>query len=158
MANRSNAQAITLPASTEILIVGAGPAGLALAGELRRFGTNPLIVDRQSEGANTSRACVIHARTLEVLEPLGVTRDLLNEGAKVPIFRVRDRDRALLTIDFAQIASPYNFTVIVTAGSDRAIFAAAPGTTGRQRAAAPPLGYAAAHRTARSKRRSKPQA
>lgn len=112
MANRSNAQAITLPASTEILIVGAGPAGLALAGELRRRGTNPLIVDRQSEGANTSRACVIHARTLEVLEPLGVTRDLLNEGVKVPIFRVRDRDRALLTIDFAQIASPYNFTVM----------------------------------------------
>ena len=54
MANKPDAQAITLPASTEILIVGAGPAGLALAGELRRRGTNPLIVERQF-GARTRR-------------------------------------------------------------------------------------------------------
>jgi 2-polyprenyl-6-methoxyphenol hydroxylase-like FAD-dependent oxidoreductase len=36
---------------------------------------------------NTSPACVVHARTLEVLEPLGVTADLL-AGVKVSIFRV----------------------------------------------------------------------
>ena len=46
----------------EVLIVGAGPAGLALAAELKRRGKNPLIIDRQAAGANTSRACVVHAR------------------------------------------------------------------------------------------------
>jgi 2-polyprenyl-6-methoxyphenol hydroxylase-like FAD-dependent oxidoreductase len=70
----------TLPTDTEILIVGAGPTGLALAAELTRRGKNPLIIDRQAAGANTSRACVVHARTLEVLEPLGATRDLLAQG------------------------------------------------------------------------------
>jgi hypothetical protein len=50
---------------------------------------------------------------MEVLEPLGVTRDLLAQGGKVPIFRIRDRDRALITIDFSEIPSPYPFTLMI---------------------------------------------
>jgi 2-polyprenyl-6-methoxyphenol hydroxylase-like FAD-dependent oxidoreductase len=97
----------------QILIAGAGPSGLALAAELSRRGVNPLIIERQPAGANTSRACVVHARTLEVLEPLGVTRDLLAEGLKVPIFRIRDRDKPLLTVDFSNIPSLYQFTLMI---------------------------------------------
>ena len=52
---------------TEVLIVGAGPTGLALGVELRRRGVDPLIIDQEAAGANTSRACVMHARTMEVL-------------------------------------------------------------------------------------------
>ena len=103
----------TLKTDTEVLIAGAGPTGLALAAELMRRGADPLIIDRQPAGTNTSRACVVHARTLEVLEPLGVTRDLLAQGVKVPIFRIRDRDRALITIDFSEIPSPYRFTLML---------------------------------------------
>jgi 2-polyprenyl-6-methoxyphenol hydroxylase-like FAD-dependent oxidoreductase len=98
---------------TDVLVAGAGPTGLALAAELRRRGINPTIIDRQPVGANTSRACVVHARTMEVLEPLGVTHDLLADGLKVPIFRIRDRDRTLITIDFSEIASPYPFTLMI---------------------------------------------
>jgi 2-polyprenyl-6-methoxyphenol hydroxylase-like FAD-dependent oxidoreductase len=101
-----------LKTDTDILIVGAGPTGLALAAELRRQKADPLIIDRQIAGANTSRACVVHARTLEVLEPLGVTADLLAQGVKVPIFRVRERDRVLITIDFSEIPSAYPLTLM----------------------------------------------
>ena len=97
---------------TEVLVVGAGPVGLALAAELRRRGVAAMIVDRHPEAAQTSRACVIHARTLEVLEPLGVTAELLTVGVKVPIFRIRDRDRVLATIDFSEIESAYPFTLM----------------------------------------------
>lgn len=103
----------TLPNQTETLIVGAGPTGLALATELRRLGSNPIIIDKQAEGANTSRACVVHARTLEVLTPVGATRRLLEQGIQVPIFRVRDRDRALMTVDFGEIDSEYPFTLMI---------------------------------------------
>ena len=54
-----------------VVIVGAGPTGLALGAELKRLGISSLILDRLEAGANTSRAAVVHARTLEVLEPLG---------------------------------------------------------------------------------------
>jgi 2-polyprenyl-6-methoxyphenol hydroxylase-like FAD-dependent oxidoreductase len=66
--------------SVDILIAGAGPGGLALASELTRRGIACLLIDEQTEGANTSRACVIHARTLEVLEPFGLVADLLSRG------------------------------------------------------------------------------
>lgn len=103
----------TLQAETQILIAGAGPSGLALAAALSQRGVKPVIIDRQAAGANTSRACVVHARTLEVLESLDVTQDLLDEGVKVPIFRVRDRDRSLLTIDFSVLPSRYHFTLMI---------------------------------------------
>ena len=105
---------LDVKAENQILIVGAGPSGLALAGELKRRGVDAMIIDQQPAGANTSRACVVHARTMEVLEPLGVTRDLLAEGVKVPIFRIRDRDRPLLTIDFSDIPSFYRFTLMIS--------------------------------------------
>lgn len=57
-----------LPESTEVLIVGAGPAGLASAISLHKSGVrNITIVDAQEIGQNSSRAIVIHAQTIEVL-------------------------------------------------------------------------------------------
>jgi 2-polyprenyl-6-methoxyphenol hydroxylase-like FAD-dependent oxidoreductase len=114
----------TIPRQTEILIIGAGPTGLALSAELRRRGISALTIDKMAEGANTSRAAVIHARTLEVLEPLGVVPTLLNDGVEVPIFRIRDHDRALLTVDFKDIPSAYPFTLMCPQNRTEAILLA----------------------------------
>jgi 2-polyprenyl-6-methoxyphenol hydroxylase-like FAD-dependent oxidoreductase len=109
---------------TEILIIGAGPTGLALSAELRRRGIAALTVDKIAEGANTSRAAVVHARTLEVLEPLGVVPAMLAEGVKVPIFRIRDRDTPLLTVDFKEIPSAYAYTLMCPQNLTEAILRA----------------------------------
>lgn len=51
--------------TSDVLIVGAGPTGLTLATALVTRGIQTTVVDRQTGGANTSRAAVVHARTLE---------------------------------------------------------------------------------------------
>jgi 2-polyprenyl-6-methoxyphenol hydroxylase-like FAD-dependent oxidoreductase len=114
----------TLPTKTDILIVGAGPVGLALSAELKRRGIDALTIDKIREGANTSRAAVVHARTLEVLEPLGVVPTMLNEGIRVPVFRIRDHDRALLTVEFNDIPSRYPFTLMCPQNLTEAILLA----------------------------------
>ena len=96
----------------DVLIVGAGPTGLTLAAGLRRLGHAPLILDRQEEGANTSRAAVVHARTLEVLEPLGIVPRMLEEGIHVPTFRVRDGSRTLMSVSFADLPTRFPFTLM----------------------------------------------
>lgn len=100
---------MSLPDTTETLIVGAGPTGLALATALARQGAPFVLVDRQAEGANTSRAAVVHARTLEMLEPLGVVEEMLATGIRMRRFHLMDRDRALLTGSFDEVPSTYNF-------------------------------------------------
>src|SRR5687768_14427318 len=85
---------------TDVLIVGAGPTGLTLATALALRGVRATVIDRQAAGDNTSRAAVIHARTLEVLEPLGVTPKLVSLGLQAQRFTIRDRDRVLIPIAF----------------------------------------------------------
>jgi 2-polyprenyl-6-methoxyphenol hydroxylase-like FAD-dependent oxidoreductase len=104
----------TLPLrDTGVLIVGAGPVGLTLATALAANGVPAVLIDKQAEGANTSRACVVHSRTLEVLRELKVSEQLVSHGLIVPRFTVRDRDRVLLTIDFDQLPTDYPYTLMI---------------------------------------------
>ena len=65
---------------TDVLVVGAGPTGLALAAQLEAFGTGVRIVDRQLDRAHESRALAIQPRTLEVLAGLGLADLLVERG------------------------------------------------------------------------------
>ena len=96
-----------LPQETDVLIVGAGPAGLALAVGLQQAGLHPVIVDRLAAGQNTSRAAVIHAHTLEVLERLGIADALERRGLPLTRFALRDHDKALFELDFSMLPSRY---------------------------------------------------
>ena len=89
-----------LPASTYILIVGAGPTGLALALALARAGVDFVLLDELAQGQNTSRAAVIHAHTLDVLDGIGAAAPLVAQGLKIAKFAIRDRDRALIAMRF----------------------------------------------------------
>lgn len=102
-----------LPNETEVLIVGAGPVGLTLACALARDGVAAVLVDKLAAGANTSRAAVVHARTLEVLRDIDVADELVSRGVIVPHFVVRDRDRVLLSVDFDRLPTPFPYTLMV---------------------------------------------
>ena len=102
-----------LPASTDVAIVGAGPTGLALACSLAARRVPFVLIDRLAEGENTSRAAVVHARTLEVLEELEVAGRLRAAGHLVPRFTLRDRDRVLATIPFDRLPTRYPHTLMI---------------------------------------------
>ena len=86
----------------DVLIVGAGPTGLALAAQLQRFGTRVRLVDRALDRAQESRALAIQPRTLEVLDAIGLADTLVERGnpavklamhgphrtARVPLFDI----------------------------------------------------------------------
>ncbi|CAD7036990.1 FAD-dependent monooxygenase [Pseudorhizobium endolithicum] len=99
--------------STSVLIVGAGPTGLATAIGLAERGVDFIIVDALAEAQNTSRAAVIHAATLESLYSLNIGERLVQQGIKVPHFRIRDRDSILLHSDFSNLPSPTPFALMI---------------------------------------------
>src|SRR5262245_35319254 len=65
---------------TDILIVGAGPTGLALAAQLQSFGVRVRIIDRALDRAHESRALGVQARTLELLRTVGLGDALVALG------------------------------------------------------------------------------
>ncbi|VEG38870.1 2-polyprenyl-6-methoxyphenol hydroxylase-like oxidoreductase [Mycolicibacterium flavescens] len=99
---------------TDVLIVGAGPTGLAAAVALVSHGVATTVVDRQAAGANTSRAAVVNARTLEVLEAFDVARRLVKEGVQASRFTIRDRGRTLIPVDFSGLPTEYPYSLMVS--------------------------------------------
>ncbi|MEU2087108.1 FAD-dependent monooxygenase [Nocardia beijingensis] len=110
-----------LPATTSVVIVGAGPAGLTAAITLADAGVDFLLLDRLSEGANTSRAAVVHARTLEVLEQLGIADELVATGDIVARFTVHDGGRTLATIGFDGLPTRYPYTLMTPQDTTEAV-------------------------------------
>lgn len=61
---------------TDVLVVGAGPAGLMLATELRLGGAEVVVVDQRPGPTTESRASTLHARTMEILDSRGLLDEL----------------------------------------------------------------------------------
>jgi 2-polyprenyl-6-methoxyphenol hydroxylase-like FAD-dependent oxidoreductase len=101
------------PKQADVVVVGAGPVGLAVAAGLRLHGHSVVVVDRQAEGSNTSRASVVHARTLEMLERIGVTERLVELGLELSDFAIRDGDRRLVPVSFRDLPTAYPFTLMI---------------------------------------------
>jgi 2-polyprenyl-6-methoxyphenol hydroxylase-like FAD-dependent oxidoreductase len=112
-----------LASETDVLIIGAGPTGLSLAIALQQAGIAHLLIDKLASGQNTSRAAVIHAHTLEALEPLGVTDQLAARGLKLKHFRIRDRDRALLDLSFDRLNSRHPYLLMLPQDVTEAVLA-----------------------------------
>ena len=89
----------------DILVAGAGPAGLALALQAHAHGAVVRVIDRRPEAVRPSRALILHARTLEVLRPLGVTRALLARADIAPAVDLRLGSR-VVRVTFGDLALP----------------------------------------------------
>lgn len=98
-----------------ILIAGAGPTGLVLALWLTRIGVPVRIVDRAARPGTTSRAVVVHARTLEFYRQLGIADRVVAAGLPFPRLNLWVRGRRRAGVDLGAAGegrSPFPFVLI----------------------------------------------
>lgn len=69
----------------DVVIVGAGPTGVMLASELRLYGVNVLVLEREPEPAQYVRALGIHARSIEIMDQRGLLDEFLEAGTQYPL-------------------------------------------------------------------------
>ena len=65
---------------TDVLIVGAGPTGLHLACQLLRYGIDFVVIEKNAEVTPYSKAIGVHARTLEILDQIGLAKQAVERG------------------------------------------------------------------------------
>src|SRR5438445_3322484 len=100
----------------EVLVAGAGPTGLMLALWLARLGVRVRIIDKTDAPGTTSRALVVHARTLEFFQQLGIDGAALARGRRFTGMRRwahgECRGRVMLG-DIGKGLSPFPFMLIL---------------------------------------------
>lgn len=69
-----------------VLVIGAGPVGLTFAAEMARYGVRCRVVDKATGTKEISKALILHVRTQEVLDAMGLTHQA--QDAAVPMKRV----------------------------------------------------------------------
>ena len=69
----------------DVTVVGAGPTGVMLAGEVRRHGVRVVVLEREVEPTRVVRALGLHARSIEVLDQRGLLDRFLPLGTQYPV-------------------------------------------------------------------------
>ena len=100
---------------TQVLIVGAGPTGLVLALWLTRLGIRIRIIDKVPEPGTTSRALVVHARTLEFYRQVGIADDVIRLGRKFIAVNLWVKSRRIGHVELGELGqglSPFPYMTI----------------------------------------------
>ena len=99
------------PEKVSVLIAGAGPTGLLLGAELQRRGVSCKLVDARSAPLHWDRATVIHPRSLEVFESLGLVDRFLEAGTKQRTVKIYSGGQLLGALDLSECGSSYGFNL-----------------------------------------------
>ena len=104
---------------TDVLIVGAGPTGLALACQLIRYGVDFVIIDKKEGTTPFSKAIGVQARTLEIYQQIDIAGALINEGQITRHVRLLEGGEARAEVPLTKLGqgmSPYPYLLIVEQG------------------------------------------
>ncbi|MEU2348069.1 FAD-dependent oxidoreductase [Modestobacter sp. NPDC049651] len=96
------------PADSDVVVVGGGPTGLLLAGDLARAGRSVTVLERHPAASPLSRAFGVHARTLELLDQRGLADELLATGRPVATLRLLGR----AGVDLSRLPTAFPYVLI----------------------------------------------
>lgn len=111
-------------ATQTVLVVGAGPTGLLLAAELHRRGVACRLVDANAAPLHWDRATVVHPRSLEVFESLGLVQHFLDAGVKQRFARLHSDGGVLGEIDLSACGSRWGHNLGISEETTEAILTA----------------------------------
>jgi 2-polyprenyl-6-methoxyphenol hydroxylase-like FAD-dependent oxidoreductase len=108
----------------DVLIVGAGPTGLALAIQLQAFGARFRIIDRLHDRTHESRALGVQARTLELLQMFGLGETLVARGNTSTRLKLHLEGRTVATAtlgDIGAVDTRFPFILFVSQAETEAV-------------------------------------
>jgi 2-polyprenyl-6-methoxyphenol hydroxylase-like FAD-dependent oxidoreductase len=98
---------------TEVLVVGAGPAGLLIGILLAENGVQVQIVDREERTASRSYACALHPRTMQVLHRLGLAEAVLDCGRRVQTVAFYDGPTRCAEVRMDAVGHDFPFLLVL---------------------------------------------
>lgn len=93
----------------EVLVVGAGPVGLALAADLRTRGVDVEIVERRVDAGGGTRAIGIHSPALTLLEACGATDGIRADAVRIDRGEARADGRVIAEIRFERLRARHPY-------------------------------------------------
>ena len=95
--------------SPQVLVVGAGPTGLLLTAELARRDVSCLLIDALDAPQGWDRATVVHERSLEIFEALGIADQLVDAGVKTRGARFHSNGEVVAELSLDLTESRYGY-------------------------------------------------
>lgn len=105
-----------LPENTDVVIVGAGIAALALSLELQKKGISTILIERQKSPEGIPRGLTFQPNGLAVLDKLGLLDRASEVGSRSQILEVRNwQGDLLLEADYRLLEHPHNYLLTANA-------------------------------------------